>query len=544
MSTFYIYPLDQLPNSIQDENSTAITTLSSNGLSRILEIPLSLLDADTNQKFNNKNATDQLFWLTSSTNTMNETTNTTPAVTNHCENNNSTETTHGFANRKRSIVKRRKSVLSASYTAEDEAEAIKSDREATLATLERGTAKTDDIMIEDDTAPQDNNRGNLEPDEGVEIMAKVVAEEEEEVGKNTIYNMEQITPKDSAIDLRTTTLEPEELKIMETSSPIIESTSSTSLTPPSPTLTPTIVMTTKKKKASSWSPRKIFQSNTKKKETTIKPEKFNISSLFSRNSLPKKPSSSASASASKSSTNKSAVLINSTTTEIKKEEFQLKSNFNYTRLPIHTERAIYRLSHMKLTNPRRPLCDQVTISNLMFWYLSIISQQNNNNSNEKDLSGGPNTTTTTSTDMQIDPIVMTKKSCRIQIHQRRPTSNKKRIANGNAGGNKRIRNHQIGPDLQQSNAMDTLNNKQRYKKTHLRTSNSSSDEDEEGLSDDDLSDIEDDTTGTLPELYDKKKKNKYSLFPKNHHWFSSSKADSRQDEDDIPLAMYQKGKNP
>lgn len=62
MSTFYIYPLDQLPNSIQDENSTAITTLSSNGLSRILEIPLSLLDADTNQKFNNKNATDQLFW--------------------------------------------------------------------------------------------------------------------------------------------------------------------------------------------------------------------------------------------------------------------------------------------------------------------------------------------------------------------------------------------------------------------------------------------------------------------------------------------------
>lgn len=91
------------------------------------------------------------FRLATSTNTMNETTNTTPAVTNHCENNNSTETTHGFANRKRSIVKRRKSVLSASYTAEDEAEAIKSDREATLATLERGTAKTDDIMIEGNT---------------------------------------------------------------------------------------------------------------------------------------------------------------------------------------------------------------------------------------------------------------------------------------------------------------------------------------------------------------------------------------------------------
>lgn len=46
--------------------------------------------------------------------------------------------THSFANRKRSIVKRRKSVLSASFTAEDEAEAIRTDRAATLAALERG----------------------------------------------------------------------------------------------------------------------------------------------------------------------------------------------------------------------------------------------------------------------------------------------------------------------------------------------------------------------------------------------------------------------
>lgn len=43
------------------------------------------------------------------------------------------------------------------------------------------------------------------------------------------------------------------------------------------------------------------------------------------------------------------------------------------RLPIHVERAIYRLSHMKLANPRRPLQQQVVISNFMFWYLSIIN---------------------------------------------------------------------------------------------------------------------------------------------------------------------------
>lgn len=52
----------------------------------------------------------------------------------------------------------------------------------------------------------------------------------------------------------------------------------------------------------------------------------------------------------------------------------------YARYPIHVERAIYRLSHIKLANPRRPLYEQVLISNLMFWYLGVInkaqSQQN------------------------------------------------------------------------------------------------------------------------------------------------------------------------
>ncbi|KAF9932413.1 hypothetical protein FBU30_008265 [Linnemannia zychae] len=45
------------------------------------------------------------------------------------------------------------------------------------------------------------------------------------------------------------------------------------------------------------------------------------------------------------------------------------------RMPIHTERAIYRLSHVKLANPRRPLHEQVLISNMMFWYLGVIEQE-------------------------------------------------------------------------------------------------------------------------------------------------------------------------
>ena len=45
---------------------------------------------------------------------------------------------------------------------------------------------------------------------------------------------------------------------------------------------------------------------------------------------------------------------------------------NFYRLPIHIERAVYRLSHIKLANPRRPLYEQVLISNLMFWYLGSV----------------------------------------------------------------------------------------------------------------------------------------------------------------------------
>ncbi|KAK9767969.1 hypothetical protein K7432_001782 [Basidiobolus ranarum] len=48
---------------------------------------------------------------------------------------------------------------------------------------------------------------------------------------------------------------------------------------------------------------------------------------------------------------------------------------NPSRFPLHIERGIYRLSHIKLTNPRRPLLQQVLISNMLFWYLSVISKQ-------------------------------------------------------------------------------------------------------------------------------------------------------------------------
>lgn len=43
------------------------------------------------------------------------------------------------------------------------------------------------------------------------------------------------------------------------------------------------------------------------------------------------------------------------------------------RLPIHVERAIYRLSHLKLSDPKRVLRQQVLLSNFMYSYLNLVN---------------------------------------------------------------------------------------------------------------------------------------------------------------------------
>ncbi|KAL0142073.1 hypothetical protein V8B55DRAFT_1381524 [Mucor lusitanicus] len=96
-------------------------------------------------------------------------------------------------------------------------------------------------------------------------------------------------------------------------------------------------------------------------------KRFTFSSLFSRKSK------------SNSNNNGQNSATYTTTFDLFLEErkkaakdFQLKP-MNMTRLPLHVERAIYKLSHVKLANPRRPLHEQVLISNQMFWYLSVIA---------------------------------------------------------------------------------------------------------------------------------------------------------------------------
>ncbi len=56
----------------------------------------------------------------------------------------------------------------------------------------------------------------------------------------------------------------------------------------------------------------------------------------------------------------------------------------YSRYPIRIERAIYRLGHIKLAEPRRPLYQQVLISNLMFWYLSVIDKTGQNDEGQEE----------------------------------------------------------------------------------------------------------------------------------------------------------------
>ncbi|KAL0095430.1 hypothetical protein J3Q64DRAFT_1713046 [Phycomyces blakesleeanus] len=102
-------------------------------------------------------------------------------------------------------------------------------------------------------------------------------------------------------------------------------------------------------------------------EVVASSKRFGLSSLFSKKSTSKHASSSSSGAGADTASF-------ATQQGRPPKDFQL-NKINQSRLPIHIERAVYRLSHIKLANPRRPLKEQVLISNLMFWYLSIISAQ-------------------------------------------------------------------------------------------------------------------------------------------------------------------------
>lgn len=56
------------------------------------------------------------------------------------------------------------------------------------------------------------------------------------------------------------------------------------------------------------------------------------------------------------------------------KELKPDIDYNWTRFSILEERAIYRMAHIKLANPRRALYSQVLLSNFMYSYLAKVQQ--------------------------------------------------------------------------------------------------------------------------------------------------------------------------
>ncbi|KAM5452823.1 zillion different screens protein [Microsporum audouinii] len=60
--------------------------------------------------------------------------------------------------------------------------------------------------------------------------------------------------------------------------------------------------------------------------------------------------------------------------DIKYYNLKADVDYNWTRFSIMEERAIYRMAHLKLANPRRALYSQVLLSNFMYSYLAKVQQ--------------------------------------------------------------------------------------------------------------------------------------------------------------------------
>ncbi|RFU35093.1 hypothetical protein B7463_g1223, partial [Scytalidium lignicola] len=60
--------------------------------------------------------------------------------------------------------------------------------------------------------------------------------------------------------------------------------------------------------------------------------------------------------------------------ELPHRELKPDIDYNWTRFSILEERAIYRMAHIKLANPRRALYSQVLLSNFMYSYLAKVQQ--------------------------------------------------------------------------------------------------------------------------------------------------------------------------
>lgn len=249
-----------------------------------------------------------------------------------------------------------------------------------------------------------------------------------------------------------------------------------------------------------------------------KGKRFTLSSLFSR----KSKNGNSNNNASNYTTNMDLFVKETTTAMTAPKDFQL-NRMNMTRLPLHVEKAIYKLSHYKLANPKRPLCQQVLISNQMFWYLSVIAQNNpqdqHNHQHHQSI--------TPQQQQKKKPRKLVKKQRPLppqQVQQKKKEPTSKLTNNVIVGGGTFMTNNPsesstgfVVPEnylnpkhnkaAQKKKSTNGLYNKEfdhHHRHQQQQSSDSSSDEDEEDLSDHDEDDDE----------------------------------EEGQKEDDIPLALY------
>lgn len=245
------------------------------------------------------------------------------------------------------------------------------------------------------------------------------------------------------------------------------------------------------------------------------------------------------------------------------------------RLPIHVERAVYRLSHMKLANPRRPLQHQVLISNFMFWYLSIVDGASNSGGSEPVMESQP--IVQDKKGKKINKLVAAGKKRRQEIIQNK--QRKAQMAHERMGGRRsetvipsvqydRQVRHQLphvgprGPLMTPQNYLNTAGAPtgfvvpQQYLHPKNSTTGGTGSEDDDDNDDDGLEDEEDeddeeeeeeeedDVQWPLPPHGSQENHQKPSL-ELNHTGlgaFSSDLIDMIKfdEEDDVPLAMYRK----
>ncbi|EPX73087.1 zds family protein phosphatase type A regulator Zds1 [Schizosaccharomyces octosporus yFS286] len=116
----------------------------------------------------------------------------------------------------------------------------------------------------------------------------------------------------------------------------------------------------------------LFSSKKKSSEVGSGKPAANIPSISRRPSIPREERFSEHK--PPSTLPNTTVNIPKTETSEKTDDFIPDKDYYWSRFPICTERAIYRLSHIKLSNAQRPLVQQVLLSNFMYSYLDLISR--------------------------------------------------------------------------------------------------------------------------------------------------------------------------